>query len=166
MKRQLLARFPRQRQALTFIILGLVLSTRAVQGQDGSRSRDLQLGHDLPPSSALANAAPSDAKTLHQLPVAIHALELHSGYLVGGSPVPQNDPVQQLVFILSHDQLSKMAVDAERDENTRTVTSRVEDDGLLPWGLRRAGAGVRLTVSGIDISIERNRIRLSKSVTF
>jgi hypothetical protein len=49
---------------------------------------------------------------------------------------------------------------------TRTVTSQIEDKDILPWGLRRAGAGVGLTVSGIDISIQRNGFKLSKSVTF
>jgi hypothetical protein len=179
MERQLPARFPRQRQlsneaiergrktrALAIVVLGLVLSTRAVQGQDGSRSRDLVLGHDLPPISALVKVASSDATTIHQLPAAMQELELHRQYVIGRAPDPQNDPVRQIVVIFSHDQLSKMAADAEHDENTRTVTSRVEEDGHLPWGLRRTGAGVKLTVSGVDISIQRNSIKLSKSVTF
>jgi hypothetical protein len=51
-------------------------------------------------------------------------------------------------------------------KNTRTVTSQIEDKGVLPWGLRRAGTGVGLTVSGVDISIQRNGFKLSKSVTF
>ena len=44
--------------------------------------------------------------------------------------------------------------------------SQIEDTVILPWRLRRTGAGVGLTVSGVDISIQRNGFRLSKLVTF
>jgi hypothetical protein len=45
-------------------------------------------------------------------------------------------------------------------------SSQIEDKIKLPWRLRRAGAGLGLTVSGVDISIQRNGFKLSKSVTF
>jgi hypothetical protein len=49
-------------------------------------------------------------------------------------------------------------------KNIRSL--QVEDKIKLPWHLRRAGAGVGLTVSGVDISVQRNGFKLSKSVTF
>ena len=36
----------------------------------------------------------------------------------------------------------------------------------LPWGLRRAGAGVALTILGADVAIMRGGLKVSKSVTF
>jgi hypothetical protein len=36
----------------------------------------------------------------------------------------------------------------------------------LPWDLRRAGAGVALTIRGANISIQRGSLRVSKSMTF
>jgi hypothetical protein len=36
----------------------------------------------------------------------------------------------------------------------------------LPWGLRRAGAGVALTVFGANVSIHRGGLEVSKSVRF
>jgi hypothetical protein len=36
----------------------------------------------------------------------------------------------------------------------------------LPWGLRRSGAGVGLTILGASISIQRSGVTLSKSMTF
>jgi hypothetical protein len=205
MKRRPLPRLPRRHhrskeaverqttRTLAMVVLGLVLSTRALQGQDGSRYRDHQLvGGDVPSVSALASVAPFDAKAIHQLPAVIRELEWRPPHFVSGSPALQNDPVQQIVFSFSTDQVSKMAVDSDRGrpagmadadvidvrsaaygplllkpagQNTRTGTSQVEK-GILPWGLRRAGAGVRLTVSGVDISIQRNGFTLSKSVTF
>jgi hypothetical protein len=37
---------------------------------------------------------------------------------------------------------------------------------VLPWDLRRAGAGVALTIRGANISIQRGGVRVSKAMTF
>jgi hypothetical protein len=179
-------------RTVTIVVLGLVLSTRGLQGQDRLPYRDLQLGGDLPSVSALGSVAASDVITIHQRPAVVQKLERRPRYFMSGSMASQNDPVRQIVFTFSNDQLTKMVVDSDRAQTasmtdadlidaisteygpsskpavkkTRTVTSQIEDKGILPWGLRRAGAGVRLTVSGVDISIQRNGFNLSMSVKF
>ena len=164
-------------RTLAIVVLGLVLSTRALQGQDRWRYRDGQLGGDLPSVSALAKVAASDVKTIHQRPAVTQGLAWFPSYFVTGSPAPQNGPDEHSdrhrtagmtyasdiidAISMAYGPSLKPAV-----KNTRTVTSQIEDKGVLPWGLRRAGAGVGLTVSGVDISIQRNGFKLSKSVTF
>src|SRR5438132_6302212 len=98
-------------RTLTMILLGLVLSTRAAQGQDRSRYRDFRLGGDLQSVATLTNVAASTAKTIHQRPVVIQELEWRPHYSVSGeSSAQQNDPVRQIVFSFYDDQLSRMVV--------------------------------------------------------
>jgi hypothetical protein len=150
-------------RTLTIVALGLVVSTQALQGQDRSRYRDFQLGADLPSVSALAKVAASDAKTVHQRPAVIQALEWRPPYFTSGSTTPQNDPVRQIVFSFYNDQLSKMVVDYQHSRTagmtdadmieaiataygpplkpavtkTRAVASHVEEESGTPvarWG--------------------------------
>ena len=79
-------------RTLAIVVLGLVLSTRALQGQDRWRYRDGQLGGDLPSVSALAKVAASDVKTIHQRPAVTQGLAWFPPYFVTGSPAPQNGP--------------------------------------------------------------------------
>jgi hypothetical protein len=126
-------------RTLAIVVLGLVLSTGALQGQDRWQDRDCRLGGVLP-SVSTPGVAASDVKTIQQRLSMTEELEW--------CPV---------ISVTSGPSL-KPAV-----KNTR---SSLEDKVRLPWHLRPAGAGVGLTVSGVDISIHRNGFKLSKSVTF
>jgi hypothetical protein len=104
-------------RTLAMIVLGLVLSTHALQAQERSRYRDFRLGGDLKSVSALTNVSASNAKTIHQRPAVIQELEWRPPYSVSSvseSTAPQNDPVRQIVFSFYDDQLSRMVVDYDR----------------------------------------------------
>jgi hypothetical protein len=92
---------------------------------------------------------------------------------MSGTSASQNDPVRQIIFSFSDDQLSRMVADSNHGplltsagRETGTVISQIEDRGILPWGLRRAGAGVGVTVAGLDLAIRRNGLNLSRSIKF
>ena len=130
-------------RTLTIIVLGLLLATRALQGEDRWRYRVCTLAGVLPSVPTREGVAASDVTTTHQRPVVTHELEwwCPAISMTNGSsfkPAARND----------------------------VRSSQIEDKLKLPWHLRRAGAGVGLTVSGVDISIQRNGFKLSKSVTF
>jgi hypothetical protein len=127
-------------RTLAIVVLGLVLSTRALQGQDWWLYRDCQLGAVLPSVPALDGTAASDVKTIHRLSV---TQELEWCSMISMTNGPSLKPAVN---------------------NIRS--SQIEDKVKLPWRLRPAGAGLGLTVSGVDISIQRKGFKLSKSVTF
>ena len=127
-------------RTLAIVVLGCVLSTRALQGQDRWQYRDCQLWGVLPSVPTLDGIAASDVRTIRQRPSVTQELEWCP------------------VISMTNGPLLKPA------KNIRP--SQIEDQVKLPWRLRRAGAGVGLTVSGVDISIQRNGFKLSKSVTF
>jgi hypothetical protein len=128
-------------RTLAIVVLGFVLSTRALQGQDWWQYRDCQLGAVLPSAPTLDGMAASDVKTIHQRLSVTQELQWCA------------------VISMTNGPSLKPAV-----KNIRS--SQIEDKIKLPWRLRRAGAGLGLTVSGVDISIQRNGFKLSKSVTF
>ena len=128
-------------RTLAIVVLGFVLSTRALQGQDWWQYRDCQLGAVLPSAPTLDGMAASDVKTIHQRLSVTQELEWCA------------------VISMTNGPSLKPAV-----KNMRS--SQIEDKVKLPWRLRRSGAGVGLTVSGVDISIQRNGFKFSKSVTF
>jgi hypothetical protein len=128
-------------RTLAIVVLGFVLSTRALLGQDRWQYRDCQLGDALPSVPALDGVAASEVKTVHQRLAVTQDLEWCPAISMTRGPS------------------LKPAV-----KNIRS--SQIEDQVKLPWHLRRAGRGVGLTVSGVDISIQRNGFKLSKSITF
>jgi hypothetical protein len=150
-------------RTLALVVLGLVLFTHPLQGQDRSRYRDFQLGNDLASVSALAGVAVSEVKTIHRRPAVMQELEWRPPYFVSGSMAPQHDPVQQIVFSFFDDQLSRMVVDYDHDrtagmtdvdmidaistaygpvlkpalKRTRAVASQLEEESGTPvarWG--------------------------------
>ena len=125
---------------LAIVVLGFALSTRALHGQDRWPYRDCQPLAVLPSVPTLDGMGASDVKTIHQRLSVTQELEWCPVISMTNGPW-------------------KPAV-----KNIRS--SQVEDKVELPWRLRRAGAGVGLTVSGVVISIQRNGFKLSKSVRF
>ena len=81
-------------KTITIVVLGLVVSAQALQGQDRSRYRDFQLGSDLRSVSALASVAASEAKTIHQRPAVMQELEWRPPYFVSGSTARQKKDVE------------------------------------------------------------------------
>jgi hypothetical protein len=128
-------------RTLAIVLLGFALSTRALNGQDRWPYRDCQLAAVLPSVPTLDGMGASDVKTIHQRLSVTQELEWCP------------------VISMTNGPWWKPAV-----KNIRS--SQVEDKVELPWRLRRAGAGVGLTVSGVDISIQRNGFKLSRSVRF
>ena len=116
-------------RTLAMVAIGLVLSLHPLQGQTRSRYRDFQLGSDLPSVSALVKVSASEAKTIHQRPAVIQELEWRVPYFVSGSAVPQNDPVQQIVFSFYNDQLFRMVIDYDR-QRTDGMTDRDMIEGI------------------------------------
>jgi hypothetical protein len=62
-------------RTLAIIVLGFVLSTRALQGQARCQYRASQLGGVLPAVPTLDGMAASDVKTVHQRPSVAQKLE-------------------------------------------------------------------------------------------
>ena len=154
--------------------LGLVLSTRPLQGQDWSRYRDLQLEGESPSVSTLTTVVASDAKAIHQQPALVQELEWRWPHIASGSITPQTSPVRQFVFgfymsnydrdrtadIAEGGMIPAIATAYGPSLNRAVKTTRTV---ILPWGLRRAGGGVALTVTGLSIYIQRNSFKLFRS---
>jgi hypothetical protein len=112
---------------LGVVILGLALSTSAVEGQDRSRYRDFKLGADLPSVSALAKLTASDAKTIHQRPAVMQDLQWRPGYFADGSTARVSDPVQQILFSFYNNQLFRMVVDYDRQRTNGMTDADMTD---------------------------------------
>jgi len=145
------------------VVLGLVFSTLALHGQDRPGDRELQIWGELRSPSALARVAASSAKTAHRR----LALQYGSVQQIVFSAHMVNYARDRIAGVTEPDLVDTIAMGYEPSlrlvvENNRTVTLPF----TLPWRLRRTGAGFGLTVAGVNISIERNSFRLSKSVTF
>jgi hypothetical protein len=122
------------KRTFTVVVLGLVLSTYALQGEDRLKYRDFQLGSDLPSVAALTKAAASDTKTIHQRPAVIQELEWRPPYFASGSSTPQNDPVRQILFSFYNDQLSKMVVDYDHDRTAGMTDADMIDALSAAYG--------------------------------
>jgi len=96
------------------IALGVALLAQVVSAQDRSRYRDFRLGSDLSSIATVAKLAASGAKTIHQRPALIQELDWRPPYMMTGSPVAQNDPLQRIVFTFYNDQLFKLVVSYDR----------------------------------------------------
>jgi hypothetical protein len=138
---------------LSIVALGLVLSTHPLYGQGRPQYRGFQLGGDLPSVSALSGVAASEARTLHVRPAVTQELEWRIPLFASGSTVPQNDPVQQIVFSFYNDQLFRMVISYDR-QRTDGMTDGDLIDALsaeygspLPSGVKKTP----VVTSRIDI---------------
>ena len=82
-------------------VLGLLLSTHALQSQDRSRYRDFQLGGDLASIAALIGMSASEATTIHRRPAMMQELQwqqpvLREQYNVGTRGRRETDCLQLL----------------------------------------------------------------------
>lgn len=99
-------------RALGVSVLGVVLSSAAVQGQPPAHYRDFQLGGALASVSARTGAA-SEAKTVHARPAILQELQWKRPYTLSGETAV--DPVQQIAFSFYNDQLYRVVIDYDRD---------------------------------------------------
>jgi hypothetical protein len=94
-------------------VLGVVLSTYAVNGQAGANYREFRFGSDVASVSALTGVSASQAKTLHERPAMLQELQWRRGYRAPG-PGPA-DSVREFVFSFYNDQLFRLVIDYDHD---------------------------------------------------
>jgi hypothetical protein len=106
--------------ALPTLTVGLVVLLLAApaRSQDHARYRDYRLGNDVTSVAALAKVPAAGAKTVHQRPSLIQVLEWRQPFVMSGSTMPQNDPVQRIVFSFYDDQLFRMVISYDRRRTT------------------------------------------------
>lgn len=98
------------------VVVGLLLSSHALQAQDRSRYRDFQLGSNVPSVAGIAKVAVTSAKTIHQRPSLIQELDWRPPYLMVGTAAALSDPVQRIVFSFYDDQLFKLVISYDRQK--------------------------------------------------
>jgi hypothetical protein len=135
------------------LMLGLLLFTQPLQGQDQSRYRNFQLGSDLSSVSTVANRTATQAKTIHQRPAVIQELEWRPPYFASGSTaaVPERDPVERVVFSFYNDQLFRIVVDYDRDRTSGMTDADMIDALATTYGppLIPSGKNARTVTSQI-----------------
>src|SRR5947209_5191833 len=101
--------------------VALFLCAHVVQSQERTGYRDFRLGKDLMSVASLAKVAASGAKTLYERPVLIQELQWRQPYVMIGSTMSQNDPVQRIVFSFYDNQLFRLVISYDR-ERTNGLT--------------------------------------------
>jgi hypothetical protein len=94
---------------------GVVLSILPVQAQERPDYRDFTLGSSVARLVGQVGAAPADITLVHQRPALMQDLRWRAPYPRGDATAPKADPVQQIVFSFSNDQLFRMMVDYDRN---------------------------------------------------
>ena len=111
-----------------FILLVLVGSASA---QDLDIYREFRLGSSVAAVSSLTAARPSDLRVIHERPALLQDLSWRPRYSAR-SPIPNLDPVDEIVFSFYNDQLFKIAV---RYDDMRTIgMTRQDIIGALSTG--------------------------------
>ena len=109
-------------QVIGMCTLAIVCSTRPLEAQDLSRYRNFELGSGLASVATAAGVSATDAKTTHDRPALLQALDYRLSYWTAGSNAPSTDPVERIAFGFYNDQLYRIAVDYSRDR-TEGMTS-------------------------------------------
>jgi hypothetical protein len=130
-------------------VIGVLIASHALQGQDRARYRDYQLEDNLAKISASTGVPASEAKTIHQRPAIMQELQWRLPYFGSGSTPAHNDPVKQIVFSFYNDQLSKMVVDYEPDRTAGMTDADVIDAISVQYGpqLKRGAKASPVIVS-------------------
>ena len=102
-------------------MIGLLLVSSTITGQDRPHYRDFVLGSSLSSVSAQAAVAAADATVVHLRPALLQDLKWRLSYFLAGSGEARADPVEQIVFSFYNDQLFRMVIDYDR-ERTRGMT--------------------------------------------
>ena len=102
-------------RTLAVCLFGIVCSTHGLEAQDLSKYRNFELGTDLASVSTLSGVASSEAKTIHQRPAVLQALEYRPSRWIAGSTTDSTDPVDKILFSFYNDQLFRIVVDYGHD---------------------------------------------------
>jgi len=102
-------------RAAAIVVCGFAILPPAIAAEDQLRYRTFELGSSLASVAAIADVAPSSAKTLQQRPAVLQELEWRPAHWSGASSLPSNDPVEQVVFSFYNDRLFRIVVDYARD---------------------------------------------------
>lgn len=100
---------------LAACLFGIVCSTHRLEAQDLSKYRTFELGSDLASVAALSGVASSEAKTIHQRPAVLQALDYRPSRWIVGSTTDSTDPVDKIAFSFYNDQLYRIVVDYSHD---------------------------------------------------
>jgi hypothetical protein len=101
-----------------------VLSAASLYAGDLSKYREFQLGMNLAALAKQAQMKPSDAKTIHQRPALIQELEWQPRFAIRSGSDSDTDSVEEVLFSLYNNQLSRMVVSYNR---ARTEGLTTED---------------------------------------
>lgn len=101
-------------QPLAIAGLGVTLSVLPIQAQERPDYRDFTLGSSLARVLVQVAAKASDVTLVHQRPALIQELRWRRPYLPGEAS--EQDPVEQMVFSFSNDQLFRIAIDYDRSK--------------------------------------------------
>ena len=101
-------------QPLVIAGLGVMLSMLPVQAQERLDYRDFTLGSSLTRVLAQVGATASDVTLVHQRPALLQDLRWRTPFPPGDVNERAKDPVEQIVFSFSNDQLFRIAIDYDR----------------------------------------------------
>jgi hypothetical protein len=102
-------------------VIGMLLLSRTINGQERPHYREFVLGSSLSSVSAQTAVTAADATVVHLRPALLQDLKWRLSYFTAGSNLPRADAVDQIVFSFYNDQLFRMVVDYDR-ERTRGMT--------------------------------------------
>jgi hypothetical protein len=120
----------------TAVITGvavLVGTSISAQGPELSRYRGYVLAGNLASVAKAGGMRATDAKTLHERPAKLQQLEWRAPYVSTGTPLA--DPVRDIVFSFSDDQLFRIAVRYERDRMEGLTTDDVIESLVRVYGV-------------------------------
>jgi hypothetical protein len=106
--------------------IGAMLSMLPVQAQERPDYRDFTLGSSLTRVLGQVGATASDVTLVHQRPALMQDVRWHPAYSLRDANASPKDPVQQIVFSFSNDQLFRIAIDYDR-----TLTGGMTDGDMI-----------------------------------
>jgi hypothetical protein len=126
------------------LVAALFLVVASASAQELEDYREFRLGSSLAVVSSLTAARASDLHVIHERPALLQDLAWRPRF-AAGAPIPNLDPVDEIVFSFYNDQLFKIAV---RYDNARTagmtredITSVLSNDYGTPTSVATVGAG-------------------------
>ena len=107
----------------SFSLSALLFVVASASAQELADYRQFRLGSSVAAVSSLTAARASDLRVIHERPALLQDLSWRPRF-AAGTPIPNLDPVDEMVFSFYNDQLFKIAV---RYDNTRTAGLTRED---------------------------------------
>ncbi len=130
--------------ALTLLLVFGLVSAAALAG-DLSQYRDFQFGADLPTIAKQIGTDPSQAQTIHRRPALIQELEWRPQPL-GWSA--QTDPAQNVVFSFYNGELSRIAVNYDRNETEGLTADDIVEAISAKYGMAAKPTGPSKPMEG------------------